>query len=222
MIKLRYAAYNQLPIIVYKQVMDILDEDITPIEKDLEIIALLADVDVNDIYKLKATDVNILQHNIQFLGNPIIKNRKYKKIDINGNRYNVHSNLDELTMGQYIDFQMMWKNDNYLNHLSDILSIFIIPEGKTYNEGYDLIKVREEIENNLDIETATSIAFFLHKKLISLIKDKVQYCRLMIWWMKITMKDKELKKKMKELMNLYKKMENYLTDGYHSLMKSVN
>lgn len=216
--KLQINSYNKLSIRKYNEIMDILNEDISGIEKDIAIIAVLAGVTEDEVYKLSPSEVAILQSQLSFLGKPTLTNKKYKSIILNGTKYNIMKSLDKMSMAQYVDFQNLWEGD-YVKKLPEVLSIFIIPDGHEYNEGYDIAQVRNEINENLDIETATNIAFFLRSRLESLIEDKVLYCRLMLWAMRMRTKDKELKKNLKNLSKLYKQMGKDLTSGLASSMR---
>lgn len=211
--KLKYNDYSNLPIGKYYEILDVCNSDISPIEKDIAIIAILADVTEDEVYKLKADEVYELQQQLKFLAKKANnKHTSVKKLKIAGKNYKVMSKLEDMNIAQYVDFQFSWKND-YITNLPEILSIFIIPEGCKYNEGYDLAEVREDIKNNLSIDVALDIAFFLRKKLVALIKSKLLYFRLILWTMKLRMKDKKLKKQMEELISQYKKLEKLLTDG---------
>lgn len=211
--KLKYNDYSNLPIGKYYEILDICDSDLSKIEKDLAIIAVLADVTEDEVYKLKPEEVYELQQQLKFLSKPATDaKKKFKKLKIAGNEYKVLSKLDELNMGQYVDFQFTWNNDHLAN-LPAILSIFIIPEGCKYNEGYDIAEVQKAIKDNLSVEAALNIAFFLQRKQVDLIKSRLLYFRLVLWVMKMQMKDKKLKAQMKELIQKYKMMEQLLTAG---------
>lgn len=218
--KLKISSYNKLSIRKYREIMNILAEDISPIEKDIAIIALLQDISEDDVYHLSPIEINNLQGQMEFLHHPTSKNKNYKSIVINGNKYKVTKDLNEINVAQYIDFQTIWNNNDYMQHLPEILSIFIIPDGFEYNEGYDIQQLRNDIDEYLDIETATNIAFFLQKQLVNSILDNLLYCRLTIWWQAMKAKDKKVKKQLKEMNKKYKELEKHLIAGYRSLTKS--
>ena len=211
--KLKYNDYSNLPIGKYYEILDICESDLSKIEKDLAVIAVLLDVTEDEVYKLKPEEVYELQQQLKFLSKPAKDaKKKFKKLKIADKTYKIVSKLDELNIGQYVDFQFNWNKD-YLTNLPQILSIFLIPEGCKYNEGYDIVEVQQAIKDNLSIEAALNIAFFLRRKSVDLIKSRLLYCRLMLMMTKWRMKDKKLKAQMKELIQKYKKLEKLLTDG---------
>lgn len=211
--KLKYNDYSNLPIGKYYEILDICESDLSKIEKDLAVIAVLLDVTEDEVYKLKPEEVYELQQQLKFLSKPAKDaKKKFKKLKIADKTYRIVSKLDELNIGQYVDFQFNWNKD-YLTNLPQILSIFLIPEGCKYNEGYDIVEVQQAIKDNLSIEAALNIAFFLRRKSVDLIKSRLLYCRLMLMMTKLRMKDKKLKAQMKELIQKYKTLEKLLTDG---------
>lgn len=213
--KLKYNDYSNLPIGKYYEILDICESDLSKIEKDLAVIAVLLDVTEDEVYKLKPEEVYELQQQLKFLSKPAKDaKKKFKKLKIADKTYRIVSKLDELNIGQYVDFQFNWNKD-YLTNLPQILSIFLIPEGCKYNEGYDIVEVQQAIKDNLSIEAALNIAFFLRRKSVDLIKSRLLYCRLMLMMTKLRMKDKKLKAQMKELIQKYKTLEKLLTDGQH-------
>lgn len=77
------------------------------------------------------------------------------KYEINGTVYNSNYNLSMVTAAQFVDYQNYIKDNKW----EDFLSVFFIPEGHTYNNGYDINKVKEDLLQ-LDFATVNSISFF--------------------------------------------------------------
>lgn len=77
------------------------------------------------------------------------------KYEINGTTYNSNYNLSLVTAAQFVDYQNYIKDNKW----EDFLSVFFIPEAHTYNNGYDINKVKEDLLQ-LDFPTVNSIGFF--------------------------------------------------------------
>jgi len=80
---------------------------------------------------------------------------------VNGTVYEFHRDVKNLTVGQFMDFQTYAKNGYDLDTYANILTIFLIPEGCKYNDGYDIAKARKDM---LDLPTPVVLslsAFFL-------------------------------------------------------------
>lgn len=86
---------------------------------------------------------------------------------INGTEYVLTTNLQEMTVAQYIDYQVYIKNPQ--QYMQEMLTVFLIPKGKKYNEDYDVAAAAKDM-GDLPIEDAYGISFFLTTLLRSLTK----------------------------------------------------
>lgn len=84
---------------------------------------------------------------------------------INGTEYVLTTNLQEMTVAQYIDYQVYIKNPQ--QYMQEMLTVFLIPKGKKYNEDYDVAVAAQDM-GDLPIEDAYGISFFLTTLLHSL------------------------------------------------------
>lgn len=147
--------------------------DIT-LEKFHQIQDILACVDeyteanlVEAIYGVDTSNMSITelkQYGLSFMQSPI-KNENIKleeKYILNGRRYNSNINLTVIRTSQFNDFTNYAKEDS--NNYEKLLSVFIIPEGHNYNDGYNMREVQDDIRQ-LPITVVMSMAFFMTKQL---------------------------------------------------------
>lgn len=87
---------------------------------------------------------------------------------INGHRYDVQTNMKEITTAQYIDFQMLAPNCE--QNMAQFLSVLLVPEGKKYNQGYDVDLVQKEIGDYFNVEDALALSAFFFKLLQILLR----------------------------------------------------
>src|SRR5574344_1593799 len=69
--------------------------------------------------------------------------------------------LSQVTGIQYIDYMNYVRQEKGNENLSKLVSVFLIPEGCKYNEGYDINEVINLIEDEMKIIDVNAIAFFL-------------------------------------------------------------
>lgn len=68
----------------------------------------------------------------------------------------------KMTAGQFIDFNEYAKREDAENLWAEVLSVILVPEGKTYGRGYDIGDVQDAIREGLCILDAVALrAFFL-------------------------------------------------------------
>ena len=147
--------------------------DIT-LEKFYEIQDILTCIDeytqanlIQSIYGVDASDMPITEINkydLSFINKEIDKeNIKLKDTyTLNGRRYSSNINLTVIRTSQFNDFTTYAREDS--NNYEKLLSVFIIPEGHNYNDGYNMREVQDDIRK-LPITVVMSMAFFMIKQL---------------------------------------------------------
>ena len=201
MIKIKYKSWNEVSIGLYNKISEVCSREVDALDKNIALIALLSDCPEDDIWDLKMEEVESLFKDIAWVFD-FKFNQKWhgKKIKINGNSYDVCTDLQNFSISQYIDFQELWpKIKDSDEAYSQLLATFIIPEGKKYNKDYNLRETIEEIENYLPISQANSVLYFFLLSLARSIRA-TEICYTLL--MKIMMrraKTKEEKEKIKSL-----------------------
>lgn len=198
-------SYRKLTIAKYDEIKKIMEKDIEDIDKQVELIACLADMDVDAVYNLPLTKYEQMVNSIEFLYElPKPKSNIPSKLVIGDYKYTIMKNVEKMTTGQYIDLQNYMKNDMGVAY---ILTTIIIPEGCTYDDGdYNIDDLQKDIYNNLNIEDALSIAFFLHRKLQYTINATLTFLDWRLKRMEKKM-NPEMKEKMKEARKKLKGLE---------------
>lgn len=111
------------------------------------------------------------------------------KYTINGTTYVGFLDITKVNVAQFIDY------NNYIKvkpmKFEDVLSVFIIPEGHNYNDGYDLGKVKNDILD-LPFRVCQKCAFFLAKQLETFVKITLFYLKGEIMKMDIPKEKKNL------------------------------
>lgn len=161
--ELKFKSWNEININTYYEIEQIRKENLDSHIGMAKLLSLLCLCDEEDILKLKILEINKLWSQATFLAEAIdVKNIKLNTIKIGDNKYKIENDLSKYSVAQFIDYNAYAKNPERC--IAEILSTIIIPEGKEYNEGYDIAEVIDDIANNLDIVTAVSLFEGLKKK----------------------------------------------------------
>lgn len=198
-IQLKKKNWDEITINDYKRIVEICqDEYDTVTEKNIEVLAVLCDVDSDTMWDMPVIELQDMIQSLSFLNEfDFDKKKKYKKLKIDDLELVCDCKVSKMSVAQYVDFQAFWIRSN--TDLARMISVFYVPQGCKYNEGYDIDDVVEKIENNVSIAMANSICFFLLKKLVNSIHSLVTYCKLMMKMMKWKMDKREARKKIEEL-----------------------
>lgn len=178
----------------------------------LAIVAILDDKTLDDVLNMPISELSKRIKESQFVLNyPDIDENNHKtKYMINGKSYKVIKKINQMTTNQYLDFQIYGKEPE--KYLTELLSIFLIPEGKQYNYGYDLEEVKEEIDKHFNIiDGLTLSAFFL-----SLFKDSIMSMLYSLQAQIMIMRKTLTKEDYKKIMNQIKGMRQLISGSRKS------
>lgn len=163
---LLYNNWDNVPIGVYNKLREISKEETNGIDKQVDFLSVLCGVTSDEIYNLPMNEVSDLVDKIAWVNDfKFDKNYNSSTIRINGETYDLRMDLNNFTFAQYVDFEGLWSNDEDRD-LAGLLSVFIIPRGKKYNDGYDIVELRKKIEQSVPITLAQSVLFFFARRLL--------------------------------------------------------
>lgn len=184
--------------------------DDTEDSKVLRTAALLYGITYEDILALPLNETQRLVEGTAFLYTAPELHRPKNVIEVNGRRYRTMKDVSDMTTAQYIDFQSIATNLN--NNLPQLMSIFLIPEGRKYNDGYSVSELAEEFRKYLTVEETVSLADFFMKKYVRLIRRSLMYLEAEVRTLEIlTPKKDSLRTVLKEMKELVQK-EKILTE----------
>lgn len=128
-------------------------------------------LDVIDIvYSINSREIpynELKKYPVSFLSEPCPRRPIQKQYTLNGNLYNACFDITKITTAQFVDFR------NYSNSehptMENLLTVCLIPDGHTYNDGYDIEQVKADVQY-MPITDAQTIAFFLVNQLAVLLQ----------------------------------------------------
>lgn len=152
-------SYDTLPLGKYARILELSDEQE---DQTLDIIAILADTTTDALLNMQLTDYRELRDGASFLfmqPEPAKLRSSYKV----GPWSLRPSDLRKLTTAQYIDFKEFAKQDG--EHTADMLAVLLVPDGRIYSEGYDVMDVRDAIAEGLMLPDALALRDFFSDRL---------------------------------------------------------
>lgn len=199
--------WNQISISKYYEIKDIVeDKDTDAISKNVQLVALMLDKDEQEVWDMELTEVGEYIKALSFLDKFEIPKHPNMNITLPGYQITVMKDITKINMAQYVDYQNFMRMP-LRESMDKILSIFLIPKGKTYNTDYDIIDLQKTIRENLSFRVAEGLlGFFLRRWGESLVRSLDYYRRA-------TKKetDPRKKKEMEEMLEQVKKKIKDLT-----------
>ena len=216
--QIKYNSWDTLPIKVYKEICDVMKaEDLSDTERRMAICALLYDIDEDKLWNMDVPEAQMMLSTIDWVFTPReAKDRKssIRNYNLNGSDYKIEVDVNKMTVAQYVDFQTITASGINVDNLTRALSIFFVPKGKKYNDGYDIAEVINNLES-LPYAVAEDVCFFfIRQSEISILATRFY----LAWTLR------KLRRKMKRAKQWTPQMEKQYKDldsiyGYRSLMK---
>lgn len=164
--------WSDVTIAEYERIVETIKSTDDEIERLTGVISVLSGVDEDEIADMPIAEIARIGQKLDFLNSfDFNKNATYKSLVIDGETLVLSTK--NMTVAQYVDFQATWSADT--KDLARIISICYVPKGKIYNKDYDIEELIEKIRNNVSIDKANSIAFFLLKRFAGLTNFTVRF-----------------------------------------------
>lgn len=202
MIQVKKKRWEDITINDYKEIVKITQKELdSDLEKSISILAILCECTEDDLYSMNANKLYKLLSEIEWVKQPYKFNHNWssKHITINGIKYDVVVDINKFTVAQYADLQVYWDKRDDIDYMAKLMTLFIIPNGKTYNNGYDIVQLANIIEDNVSINDFNSICFFFLKSCLIFIKASLLFSNWELMKLMMKEKDKEKKKQLKEI-----------------------
>lgn len=200
--------YKDLTLEKYIELYELDIQGLTELEIQSNIIAILSDMTVDEVLDLPIPQYKKLAQQTAFMTvPPQVKPRKISKITINGKNFKVLDKIEDMTTGQYIDYQTYISNSD-IKMLPYTLSCLIIPEGEKYGDSNTVEDLKQ-----MTVEEALTISNFFMNKSRTLIRTTLRYLG---WKMKRKMKkvkDETVKTQMMEAIQKLHSLQSSLKDG---------
>ena len=163
-----YQKYNS-------RISNLEDED----EIVLGSISALCNIPIDIIKRLKVKDIKTLYKRLSKLISVPVNKEVFDKIEIKGVKYGFHPNLDELTMGEFVDLEEQTKDgvDGFHNVLAILYRPITEEKGNKYNiEPYNESHIKNaSLFQELSIDVVNGVMVFFYRLGNKFIKNSNRY-----------------------------------------------
>lgn len=170
--------YDRLPIGKTLDIQKVMkDESRDEVQKQVGIIAILADITEEDVLTMPLEDYHQLAVQSHFLDDaPPMTKRLANTYICGGYQLIPTKDARKITTAQYVDFQSYCKL-GFMEHLAEVLSCLLIPKGKKYNTDYDIVAVQDAIRRDMSTTDAVSVFGFFLMSSAQSIANTLNYCK---------------------------------------------
>lgn len=206
--ELKKKTYKDINLKDYKKIVEINNRELdSNLEKDIAVLSVLLGVEESEVYNLSIVELRSLIEQINWVYKYDFKptGKLANKIKIDGEEYTVNPDINSFTVSQYMDFQNFWDKRN--ERMGNLLAVFIIPKGKKYNEGYDVIELADRLEEIFTLDDWNNVCFFFLKNYLTSIKASLLYSD---WQMRKMQRKEKNSQKKQEIKNLRKQLHQQI------------
>lgn len=167
-------SYARLPIGLYLDIVDVSRLDMDELDKQVRILSMLAGTTEAAILALPVPTYKEYVAAAAFLGQPCKEGRIASSYKLGEFSLVPTTDIAKLTAAQYIDFQTLSREGE--SKTVELCSVFLVPKGCRYNDGYDIADVQRAIRENLTVQDVISLAAFFLTKYVASIVSSLTYC----------------------------------------------
>ena len=159
--------YTNLPLGLYLDIDAVLQSDAEDIDKQVRIIALLDGTTTEAVlalplkeYSAKAAATDFLRHDCPPISAP-------SRVISGDFVLRPTKDFTNITTAQYVDFQTFSKGGTA--KLPELIAVLLVPEGRNYNDGYDVAQV-VRVVRDLPLPVALGLSAFFFGQLVQSIQ----------------------------------------------------
>ena len=151
--------YNALPLGTFLELDEVFRLDAEEIDKQVKIVAILANLTEDEVLALPLDNYASMAAQTAFLSEECPPVTAPARVIVGELVLVPVKDFTKLTTAQYVDFQTFSKGGTA--KLPELLSVLLVPEGKKYNEGYDIADVVKAVRSlSLPVALGLSAFFF--------------------------------------------------------------
>ena len=164
--------YRKLPIGKYLDIVRLCETEMNEVDRRVKIIGILTGLTDDEVLNLPLMEFTECSAKAKFLDKECPENlipavsRSYA---IGGFVLLPVTDIRKITTAQYIDFKTFEKDKEH--NFVEMLSCFLVPRGKDYNDGYDILDVHNAIKREMSVAEVLSLLAFFFKSWAGLIRS---------------------------------------------------
>lgn len=167
--KNRKLEWNDISLDMFEHIRDILEDgNLDEVAKESALIETI--YGLTDVENISINEYNKLVDGIGFLSTDIPDVPLKNVYEINGIKYTFNGNVFKISAGQFFDWRQCIQvpdGSKYIDY-AEAISVFMVPEGRKYNDGYDMDKVVKDIKSMSMPDIMKIFGFFQKELQVSL------------------------------------------------------
>ena len=193
--------YKELPLGKYMDIIAAVEKEEDPLKRQVTMIGMLNDLTEDEVLNLPLAEYKEKVVAASFMQQPCPENLMRAAETVRLGKWELKATKDyrKILTSQYVDYLNFVKDAEH--NIPQILSVFLIPKGCKYNEGYDIVEVQAAIRQNMSVADALGMAAFFLERYVASIKASLGFSRRALRRVKGSRKE-EMTAELERLTNL--------------------
>ena len=169
--------YKELPLGKYMDIIAAVEKEEDPLKRQVTMIAMLNDLTEDEVLNRPLAEYKEKVVAASFMQQPCPENLMRAAEMVRLGKWELKATKDyrKILTSQYVDYLSFIKDAEH--NIPQILSVFLIPKGCKYNEGYDIVEVQAAIRQNMSVADALGMAAFFLEGYVASIKASLGFSR---------------------------------------------
>ena len=170
--------WNEVTLKKFDKILELSkNADLTPVEREIRIVAALTDAEISVIQNLDAPTFQMITEKLVFLNNKPEKKVPVDSFVLNGKDYHADLAPRSWTAGQFLDYKVL-AGTEIDKKAARLIACFIYPEGAAYNDGsYDVEDVVNDINDYMSVVEVTGFTDFFMQQYTAFAKAILAYLK---------------------------------------------
>lgn len=180
-------SYKELPLGRYMDIVAAVEKTEDPLQRQVAVVALLGGISEDEVLDLPVAEYKAMLVAGAFIEQPCPERLMKVADTYRLGKYELIPTKDfrKITTAQYVDYLSFIKDTKGVEqNAAQILSVFLIPKGCKYNEGYDIAEVQRAIRDTMSVADALALTAFFLRRYVKSIKASLGFSRRLLQRMK--------------------------------------
>lgn len=144
----------------FEEIVELNKIELSELDKEIKLVSLMTGLTESEVRNLDANSYSVIEQKLHFLSTKPSNDKVRDEINLNGTLYHVDIISTAINAGQFLDFKVLQSAENIDKRVPRLLACFIYPKGHKYNDGYDVEKVVDDINEYMSVPEVTSLSNF--------------------------------------------------------------
>lgn len=158
----------------YESISEILSEECDIKDRTVKLISLLTDLERKEILGLDINEFNKITAALSFIKEKVPNRIPNETTVLDGKKYNVSLYPQKWVASQFLDYESIIGNESLMK-TARLIACFVVPEGHSYNDGYDVESVVKSINDSMSLPEGLSYLNFFTIQYVSFAKAFLRY-----------------------------------------------